>query len=284
MNWVCIDGKIVPGNDAKISVWDHGLLYGDGLFETMRSYAGKVFAVAEHLERLRQGADRLKLRIEYDDTELEELIGRTLKANNLENAYIRLTYTRGSGPIGIDPGLCSKGCLIIMVKESNVPQSLYSEGSKLGISPVVRNHSSALSPSIKSLNFLNNILAKLWAKEQGFNEALMLNQNGFIAETTVSNIFYIKDGKIFTPSIEAGILPGVTRNMVIKAAKRIGYGVEQGLFKPEQLFVADEVFLTNSGSEVIPVTQVDGKTIGTGKPGKVTAKIHYTFRKMVKES
>jgi branched-chain amino acid aminotransferase len=284
MNWVCIDGELIPSKEAKISVWDHGLLYGDGLFETMRSYDGKVFALEKHLIRLRQGAELLKLKIDYEDAELERLIAETLRANNISNAYIRLTYTRGSGPIGIDPDLCPKGCLIIMAKESNIPESLYREGIELAICPVVRNHGTALPPSIKSLNFLNNILAKLWAKEQGFAEALMLNQDGCISETTVSNIFFVKKGIIFTPSLASGILPGVTREYIIQFAQSKGYAVEQGLYQPEELFAADEIFLTNSGSEVIPVKLLNNKPIGYGTPGKITTRIHDLLRIRIKET
>ncbi len=278
MSWVCVNGEFVLDTDAKVSVWDHGYLYGDGLFETMRAYGGKIFALDAHLKRLRQGAKCLRLEINYADKQLQCLLQETIWRNDLASAYIRLTYSRGAGPIGLDPDLCPTGTLVIMAKPSQVAPVIYSEGISLGVSPIRRNHPAALSPAIKSLNFGNNILAKIWAKEHGYDDALMLNQDGWLTETTVSNLFFVKGAAVFTPALNTGILAGVTRECIINSTK-----VEQGMYALSQLLDADEIFLTNSGSEVIPVCALDGRIVGNGKPGMLTKQIHSDFQQLVRE-
>lgn len=283
MAWICINGEFVPDNEAKIPVWDHGYLYGDGLFETMRAYEGKVFALEDHLARLREGAKILRLSINYNDKEISSLLQETIKRNNMPEAYIRLTISRGDGPIGLDPALCPQTRLVIMAK---MPQSTAGRqrGISLGVCPVKRNHIDALTPLIKSMNFLNNIFAKIWAKDNGFDEALMLNQEGFVTETTVSNIFFVKDQKVYTPALNSGILPGVTRKYVINIfAGTQHYSLSEGLFDLSLLQQADEIFLTNSGSEIIPVTKLNKKIVGNGVPGPITQDIHRLFCKAVKD-
>ena len=281
MNWVCINGEFVPSEEAKISVWDHGFLYGDGLFETMRAYSGKVFALAEHLVRLRQGAEILRINIKQTDEELNYLLAETIERNHLADAYIRMTYTRGPGAIGIDPALCPETTLVIMAKEVEASGKIFREGITLGICPVRRNHPGALPPAVKSLNFLNNILAKIWAKENGYADALLLSHEGWITETTVSNIFFIKQGVVFTPACQVGLLAGVTRQYVIKGVERLSLPCCEGVFSPEDLFAAEEIFLTNSGSEIIPVVSLSGKKIGSSLPGEFTGKIKDSFSQIV---
>ncbi len=281
MNLVCIDGEFVPAAEAKISVWDHGYLYGDGLFETMRAYQGNVFAVKEHLARLRRGAEMLQLKISQTDEKLNSLLHETIERNGLSEAYIRLTYSRGPGPIGIDPALCPRGTLVIMAKALELPEKLYRQGTSLGICPIRRNHSSALPPAMKSLNFLNNIIAKIWAKEHGHAEALLLTQEGWIAETTVSNIFFIINEEVFTPSLDVGILPGITKAYVSKAITQLNLSLQEGFYSLNELFEAEEIFLTNSGNEIVPVTTLDGKVVGTGLPGRLTQVIHDRFKDIV---
>ncbi len=281
MNLVCIDGDFVGAEAAQISVWDHGFLYGDALFETMRAYGGRVFALEEHLRRLRQGAEILHLPIPHSDAELGALLHETVKRNDLADAYLRLTYSRGPGPIGIDPALCSHGTLVIMAKAPAPAEKIYNEGISLGICPVRRNHPLALPPAVKSSNFLNNILSKIWAKEAGYSDALMLSQEGWVSETTVSNIFFVRDSRVFTPAAEVGILQGVTRKYVIEVVKALRLPLLEGCFSPDELFDATEIFLTNSGNEVIPVTLLDGKPVGNGLPGEVTKQIHTAFRQVL---
>lgn len=281
MNVVCIDGDFVGAEAAKISVWDHGFLYGDAVFETMRAYGGRVFALEEHLKRLRQGAEILRLQIPQSDAELGALLHETVKRNDLADAYLRLTCSRGPGPIGIDPALCSRSTLVIMAKPPAAAEKLYSEGVSLGICPVRRNHPLALPPAVKSANFLNNILAKIWAKEAGYTEALLLSQEGWVSETTVSNIFFVRGNHVFTPAAEVGILQGVTRKYVAEVIKALQLPLTEGRFKPDELFKASEIFLTNSGSEVIPVTALDGRTVGKGVPGELTKQIHSALRQAI---
>ncbi|HWI54796.1 MAG TPA: aminotransferase class IV, partial [Desulfobacteria bacterium] len=200
------------------------------------------------------------------------------------DAYIRLTYSRGPGPIGLDPALCPKGTLVIMAKPMEVPEHLYRKGMSVGICPIRRNPAEALPPEVKSQNFLNNILAKIWAKESNYSDAVLLSTEGWVAESTVSNVFFIKDDKLFTPGLKVGLLPGITREYILQTVRRAGIEYAEGYYTSEDLFSAAEVFLTNSGSEIIPVVNIDGKIIGDGKPGIWTSKIHTLFRALVKES
>jgi branched-chain amino acid aminotransferase len=266
---VFLNDDIVPESEAKISVYDHGFLYGDGIYETMRSYDGVVFMFDRHLERLRRSASLIRLGLP-EDTYLKDAVAGALRSNKLGDAYVRITVSRGKGPIGLDPGLCEKPTLVVFAEQSRpYPDSLYKGGVKLIIAETRRNLVAAIDPKIKSLNFLNNILAKIEAKEQGAYEAVMLNGAGFIAEGTVSNIFFVAGGVLCTPSADAGILDGITRELVIGLAIKEGVEVREGKFKPEELLDASEVFFTNTTSEVMPVSAVGEKNYPVGEITKI---------------
>lgn len=255
--YVYLNNKIIPASDAKVSVFDHGFLYGDGIYETMRVYDGVVFMLDEHIERLYRSASFIGLNIPKKISDIKISIYETLKANSLTNAYIRLTISRGYGPIGLDPDLCKEPTFVVMVNEfKNYPKSYYERGIKLIISSVKRNLKEAINPKIKSLNFLNNILAKIEAKQADAYEAIMLNAEDHLAEGTISNIFFVKDEILCTPSIECGILDGITRALVIDLALKNGIEVKEGRFTPEDLFNASDVFITNTTMEVMPVSSI----------------------------
>ncbi len=255
---VFVHNRLVPSSKASVSVFDHGLLYGDGVFETMRAYNGTVFKLDAHLKRLRRSSSLIKLRLPYGVDDLRSIIYKTLKANRLHNASIRVTVTRGKGPVGLDTSLCPRPTLIVMAKQFKpYPGNLYKKGVKVIISDVRRNLKEAVDPEIKSLNFLNNIIAKSEAVKKSAFEAIMLNHKGSITEGTVSNIFLIHNGTLLTPSVEAGILDGITRQTIIKIAQRKKIRTVQKLIKPDELYGADEVFLTNTTLEVMPVRQVN---------------------------
>jgi branched-chain amino acid aminotransferase len=278
--YVFLNSTIIPESEAKISVYDHGFLYGDGIYETMRSYEGVVFMLDRHLERLRRSASLIKLGLP-EDAYLKDAVLRALRANKLADAYVRITVSRGKGPIGLDPGLCEEPTLIVFAEQFRpYPESLYREGVKLIIAGTRRNLAAALDPKIKSLSFLNNILAKIEAKEMGAYEAVMLNGEGFITEGTVSNIFFVVGGAVCTPSADAGILDGITRGLVIGLALREGIEVREGKFKPEELLGADEAFFTNTTSEVMPVAAVGEKNY---RIGEITKRLHELYRGYVQE-
>jgi branched-chain amino acid aminotransferase len=278
--YVFLDGAIVPESEARISVYDHGFLYGDGIYETMRSYEGVVFMLDRHLERLRRSASLIKLRLP-EDAYLKDAVLRALRSNKLADAYVRITVSRGKGPIGLDPGLCGEPTLIVFAEQFRpYPESLYREGVKLIIAGTRRNLAAAIDPKIKSLNFLNNILAKIEAKEMGAYEAVMLNGEGFMAEGTVSNIFFVAGGALCTPSAEAGILDGITRELVIGLALREDIDVREGKFKPEELLCASEAFFTNTTSEVMPVSAVGEKKY---RVGEITKRLRQHYRDYVGE-
>jgi branched-chain amino acid aminotransferase len=278
--YVFLNGAIVPESEAKISVYDHGFLYGDGIYETMRSYEGVVFMLDRHLERLRRSGSLIKLGLP-EDAYLKDAVLRALRSNKLADAYVRITVSRGKGPIGLDPGLCEEPSLIVFAEQFRpYPESLYREGVKLIIAQTRRNLAAAIDPKIKSLNFLNNILAKIEAKEMGAYEAVMLNGEGFMAEGTVSNIFFVAGGALCTPSAEAGILDGITRELVIGLALMEGIEVREGKFKPEELLGASEAFFTNTTSEVMPVSAVGEKNYGVGE---ITKRLHELYRDYVQE-
>lgn len=262
--FVFLNKAIVPESEARISVFDHGFLYGDGIYETMRSYDGIVFMYDEHLERLARSAAFIRLAIP-DREFISDAINKTLLANKLSDAYIRVTISRGAGPIGLDPDLCAVPTVVVIAREfSGYPESHYTEGTKIIIAKTRRNLSEALNPEIKSLNFLNNILAKIEAKERDAAEAVMLNADGYIAEGTVSNIFFISDGRLCTPSVEAGILSGITREIIIRVSQHAGIPVREGLFYPEDLYRATEIFYTNTSSEISPVCQIQNVGLSVG--------------------
>ncbi len=256
--YVYINDGIVPASDAKISVFDHGFLYGDGVYETMRAYDGVVFMIEEHIKRLFRSASMIRLDIARDAGSVRTAIYRTLSANSLKSAYMRLTVSRGYGPVGLDPELCKKPTFIIIAEEfREYPETYYENGIRVIIAETRRNLTTAINPQIKSLNFLNNILAKVEAKEKGAYEAFMLNASGHLTEGTISNLFFVKDDILCTPSVECGILDGITRAIVIDLAARNGITVREGRFTQDELYRASEVFITNTTAEVMSACRVD---------------------------
>jgi branched-chain amino acid aminotransferase len=255
---VFFNDSIINEEHAMLSIFDHGFLYGDGVFETLVAYNGAVFMLKEHINRLKRSAALISLKIPYDDDQIISIVNDTLCANELLDAYIRITVTRGVGPIGLDIDLCKTPTFLVTVRQSHpYPNNYYDDGIKVIISKVCRNPIEAINPAIKSLNFLNNILAKMEAKKCSAVEALMCNVSGYLTEGTVSNLFFCKDDLIYTPSIECGILDGITRNIVIELAQKNGIEVRQGQYNVDNLYQATEVFLTNTSMEVMPVSAVD---------------------------
>lgn len=280
---IYINGTFYAKDDAKISVYDHGLLYGDGVFEGLRSYSGKVFRLDEHLERLWESAKAIWLEIPISREEMAAAVRETLKRNHLEDGYVRLVVTRGAGSLGLDPNRTSNPQVIIIADTISLyPREYYEKGLEIVTVSVVRNHPAALSPRIKSLNYLNNILAKIEGLKAGCVEALMLNTRGEVAECTGDNIFLYRRGELYTPSIEAGILEGITRDAVIQIATEAGIPVRECPLTKHDVYVADECFLTGSAAEVIPVVKVDNRTIGTGKPGPVTHDLMERFHRLTR--
>jgi branched-chain amino acid aminotransferase len=280
---VYISGKLYDKENAKISVYDHGLLYGDGVFEGMRSYSGKVFRLQEHLERLWASAKAIWLKIPMSMEEMAVAVNDTLKVNKIQDGYIRLIVTRGAGSLGLDPNRTSDPQVIIITDSITLyPKEHYENGLKIITASTVRNHPAALSPRIKSLNYLNNIMAKIEGLQAGCVEALMLNHKGEVAECTGDNIFIVKKKELYTPPLDAGILEGITRNAVIEVAKASGIKVHEVALARHDVFIADEVFLTGSAAEVIPVVEVDSRSIGTGKPGPITQTLTKRFHELVR--
>ncbi len=281
---VWINGKLYDKADAKVSVYDHGLLYGDGVFEGIRVYHGKVFRLKEHLERLYDSARSIALEIPMGREELAKAVEETVRVNERRDGYIRLVVTRGTGTLGLDPRKCDSQIIIIVDGISLYPEELYENGLEIITAATIRSHPAALSPRVKSLNYLNNILAKIEAIRGGCLEALMLNHKGEVAECTGDNVFILKHGELRTPPIDAGILEGVTRNAVIElATKRAGLTVKEMVLTRHDVFTAEEFFLTGTAAEIIPVVKCDGRPIGTGKPGPVTKRLRELFKELVKE-
>lgn len=279
---IYIDGKLYPKDEAKVSVFDHGLLYGDGVFEGMRSYGGKVFRMQEHLDRLYDSARAIHLTIPMPPDELAAAVYKTLELNQLTDGYVRLVVTRGVGDLGLNPYLCPKASIIIIADKINLyPAKLYDEGMEIVTASTVRNHPASINPRIKSLNYLGSILAKIEGLKAGCNEALMLNINGEVAECTADNIFLIKQGRIATPHVNAGILDGITRRAVIELAQQAGIPVEETTLTRHDVYVADECFLTGSAAEVIPVIKVDSRPIGNGQVGPITKQLIAAFKALV---
>ena len=275
---VSINGTLFDKADAKISVFDHGLLYGDGVFEGMRSYAGRVFRLERHLQRLYESAKAIRLEIPISPARMADDVQTKLQANAIRDGYIRLVVTRGAGTLGLDPNRTSHPQVIIIAGKIELyPERLYREGMEIVTVSTIRNHPAALSPRIKSLNYLNNIMAKLEGLQAGCSEALMLNHIGEIAECTGDNIFLVHRGKLSTPPVEAGILEGITREVVMELAQEAGSVCLQRPLTKHDVYIADECFLTGSAAEVIPVVKVDGRPIGTGKPGPITIDLMRRF-------
>jgi len=281
MGLVYIDGKLFKTEEAKISVFDHGLLYGDGVFEGIRAYNGRVFKLNEHLDRLFKSAKFIMLNIPLTKEELTKAVIETIKANELRDAYIRLVVTRGPGDLGLDPRKCPKPTIIIIVDKITLyPKEFYENGLELITVPTRKNIQEALSPCVKTLNYLNSIIAKIEANNGGMLEAVMLNADGYVTECTGDNIFIVKNNTLLTPPLWVGILEGITRDTVMKIGKEMGIKVAENVLTRFDLFTADECFLTGTAAEVIPVIKIDKRIIGNGKPGEVTLKIMERFHEL----
>jgi branched-chain amino acid aminotransferase len=283
MPLVNLNGKLVDKADAKVSVYDHGLLYGDGIFEGIRVYAGKVFRLHEHVERLYESAKHVLLEIPWTAQKMAEEVLRTVEANKKQEGYVRLVVTRGAGSLGIDPNKCDVPFVFIIVDDISLyPQRMYDEGMEIITSSFIRSHPNTISPRVKSLNYLNNILAKMEATRAGCPEALMLNHLGEVAECTADNVFVMKHGVVRTPPGTAGILEGVTRNAVIELAQAAGIPVQEVALTRHDVYVADEMFLTGTGAEIVPVVKVDGRSIGPGRPGPITKQLRERYHVLVR--
>jgi len=282
---IFIDGKFCSERDAKVSVFDHGLLYGDGVFEGIRAYNGRVFKLQEHIERLYCSAKAILLEIPMSPAQMMQATIETIRANKLRDCYVRLVVTRGVGNLGLNPRSCKRPAVIIIAGKIQVyPAELYARGMDIVTVPTVRNLHSAVNPAIKSLNYLNNILAKIEANNAGVEEAVMLNAEGFVAECTADNLFVIKRGALFTPPLSAGALYGITRGTVMELAEQLGVKVSETNLTRYDLFNADECFLTGTGAEIMPVIKIDGRVIGGGRPGSLTKKLVAEYRALTKVS
>ncbi|MFC4713797.1 branched-chain-amino-acid transaminase [Planococcus dechangensis] len=281
---IYMNGEFVKKEDAKVSVYDHGFLYGDGVFEGIRSYNGNVFRLEEHLERLYDSAKSVMLEIPHTFEEMTELVVETLRQNKLKDAYIRLVVSRGVGNLGLDPFSCATPNVIVIAEPLSLfPKALYDSGIEIVSVASRRSRSDVLSPKVKSLNYMNNILVKIEASLAGVSEALMLNDQGYVAEGSADNIFIVRKNKLLTPPGYVGALEGITRNAIMEVAKQKGYQMEEGVFTRHDVYVADEVFLTGTAAEVIAVIKVDGRVIGDGKPGPVTNDLLESFRELVQK-
>lgn len=277
--WIFLNDRFVKREEATVSVFDHGFLYGDGIYETLRSYDGRIFMLAQHLARLQRSARLIGLEIPIPEKDWPALLGDAIARNQLSDAYLRITVSRGTGEIGLDPGLCPKPTVVVIAKPFQAyPPRLFKEGVSLITTTVHRNLATALSPQIKSLNFLNNILAKQEATKAGAFDGIMLNAEGRLTECTTSNVFFVQHGTLCTPSVACGILDGITRDVVLTLAKEQGIKTEESAYTPEALRQADECFLTNTTMEIMPVRDVDQHLVGSGKPGPLTLALHKQFR------
>jgi branched-chain amino acid aminotransferase len=282
---VFIDGKYCSERDAKVSVFDHGLLYGDGVFEGIRAYNGRVFKLNEHIDRLYYSAKAILLEIPMTPAQMMKATVETIRANKLRDCYVRLIVTRGIGTLGLNPRSCKKPSVIIIAGKIQVyPAELYARGMDIVTVPTVRNLHSAVNPAIKSLNYLNNILAKIEANNAGVEEAVMLNAEGFVSECTADNLFIIKNRVLFTPPNHAGALYGITRGTVMELAEQLGVKVSETNLTRYDLFNADECFLTGTGAEIMPVIKIDGRVIGSGQPGALTRKLTEEYHALTKVS
>jgi len=280
---VYLNGKLVEREAATVSVFDHGLLYGDGVFEGIRTYDGRVFKLAEHLDRLWNSARHLMLQIPLTREAMQAAVLDTLRANQLKDAYVRLIVTRGEGDLGLDPRKCPKATVIIITDRISIyPEEHYRKGLAVMTAATRRNLATALDPRIKSLNYLNNILAKIEANNYGFLEAIMLNAEGYVAECTADNVFIVRRGRLITPPISMGALEGITRDVVIKLAATMGMTAAEEPFAQHEMYTAEECFLTGTAAEIVPVTAIDGRTIGSGEPGPVTRRLLEGFKALTR--
>ena len=281
---VYINGRYFDKEQATISVFDHGLLYGDGIFEGMRSYGGKVFRLDQHLKRLWDSAKAIWLEIPLSKDALARAVNDTLELNGIQDGYVRLLVTRGQGMLGLDPNLCSNPQVIIITDHIALyPAEFYEKGLEIVTASTMRNHPASLNPRIKSMNYLNNILAKIEGMRAGCVEALMLNHQGEVAECTGDNIFLVARGRLLTPPTDAGILEGITRDAVMELAREAGITVREIALTRHDVYVADECFLTGSAAEVIPVVKVDNRVIGDGRPGSVTRDLATRFHALTRQ-
>jgi len=282
---IWLDGQLVDKADAKISIYDHGLLYGDGVFEGIRVYNGKIFECEAHIERLYASAKAIRLEIPLSRDEFRGAMEETFKANGFTDCYIRAVVTRGVGDLGIDPKKSHKPSVFIIADLIALyPKEMYEKGIAVITSSYIRNHPNACSPRIKSLNYLNNILAKIEANDAGVPEAVMLNHEGNVSECTADNIFIVRGGTVLTPGTSDGILEGITRKVMIELCRKMGIPCFEAKLQRHDLYVADEMFVTGSGAEVVPVTMIDKRAIGSGGVGPITKRLIEAFRKHIRES
>ncbi|MBM3902756.1 MAG: branched-chain-amino-acid transaminase [Verrucomicrobia bacterium] len=280
---VYIDGEFFDEANAKVSVFDHGLLYGDGVFEGIRMYHNRIFKLREHIERLFWSAKAILLDIPMTPEKLMAATVETCRRNNLREGYIRLLVTRGKGTLGLDPRRCPKASVIIIAATIQLyPEKYYAEGLTIVTVPTTRMLANSVNPAIKSLNYLNNILARIEANNAGVEEAIMLNAEGFVAECTGDNIFIVQKGRLYTPPLSAGALYGITRNTVLDCARDLGIQASEPNMTRYDLYIADEMFLTGTAAEIVPVAKVDGRVIGSGKPGPLTARLIAEFQERTK--
>ncbi|MED1664426.1 branched-chain-amino-acid transaminase [Brevibacillus laterosporus] len=281
---IYLNGEFVEKENAKISVYDHGFLYGDGIFEGIRVYNGNIFRLQEHIERLYESALSIMLVIPMKIEEMMDAVVETVRKNELRDAYIRLVISRGDGDLGLDPRSCQKANIVIIVEQLRLfPQELYETGLKIVTVPTRRNKPDALNPKIKSLNYLNNVMVRMEASMAGVSEALMLNSEGYVTEGSGDNIFLVKKGVIYTPPTYLGALDGITRQAIMDIARELGYVIKEEPFTRHDVYIADEVFLTGTAAEVISVSEVDARVIRDGKPGPVTKQLLEEFRRYVQE-
>jgi branched-chain amino acid aminotransferase len=282
---IFIDGKYYSERDAKVSVFDHGLLYGDGIFEGIRAYHGRVFRLKDHIDRLFYSAKAILLEIPLSHPAIMKAVVETCRANKIRDGYIRLVVTRGVGTLGLNPRTCKRPSIIIIADKIQLyPPDIYRRGMEIVTVPTTRNLHSALNPAIKSLNYLNNVMAKIEANNAGVEEAVMLNAEGFVAECTGDNLFIVRNGALFTPPLSAGALYGITRRTVIELAEEAGMNVSEPNLTRYDLFCADECFLTGTGAEIVPVVKIDGRVIGNGKPGPITRRLEEDYHSLTKVS
>lgn len=282
---IYLDGEYVPEEHAVVSVFDHGYLYGDGVFEGIRAYHNRVFKLQEHLVRLYESARSVMLEIPMSIDEMQEVVLETLRRNNLRDAYIRLVVSRGKGDLGLDPKKCPRPTVVCIAASINLyPDELYTKGLEIVTAATRRNLTEALNPRVKSLNYMNNILAKIEGAMAGCEETLMLNAEGYVCEATGDNVFIVRKGELITPPPFVGVLEGVTRNTVMELARDKGLKVSEKVFGRHDVYTAEECFLSGTAAELIPVVKVDGRPIGSGRPGEVTWSLIRAYREVTKEN
>ncbi|MDP8216906.1 MAG: branched-chain-amino-acid transaminase [Candidatus Kaelpia imicola] len=280
---IYLNGDFVKKEDAKVSVFDHGYLYGDGVFEGIRAYNGLVFRLDQHLDRLYSSAHTIMLKISLTKEEMKEALLETLRVNDLKDAYIRLIISRGEGDLGLDPRKCKSSTIVMIAdKIALYPQEFYEKGLEIITVPTRRNTIETVNPQVKSLNYLNNIMAKIEAVHCGYEEAIMLNNEGYVVECSGDNIVILSESKLYTPSDHIGALKGITQAVVVKLAEKMGIGIVREVFSRHDIYNAQECFLTGTAAEIIPVVKVDGRAIGSGKPGKVTLQLIQSYRDLTK--